>query len=358
VLVRQRIDQLIPQLRQVVAGGQEAGTLIGILEGVALGDAAQEHRREGSASSEGTGCDCFGPSELHAALTTGVTPELISVNGSSKDAQIVETAIEAGARITLDSPREYDLVVKTARRLGKRGTIRLRLRPDYKDLGEPSDFFPDLSIRTATDHYKPGIGTGEAAEIGKRALSEPSVNMTGLMVHLGRHSAQSDVWASMARTFADLVVDLSQRWGGWRPKELDIGGGFPSPRDPTSPVREPAPPLELTGGIAARTLRERLNDRGLDPTGITLEAEPGRSLFADTGIHLARVRNVKEQTDPTAWCWVETDTTEMFLADLLIEHARFTPIVANRVNDGRERAQAAVGVAADRVFLVARSRQV
>jgi diaminopimelate decarboxylase len=106
-------------------------------------------------NSEGTGCDCFGPSELHAALTTGVTPELISVNGSSKDAQIVETAIEAGARITLDSPREYDLVVKTARRLGKRATMRLRLRPDYTDLGEPSDFFPDLSIRTAADHYRP-----------------------------------------------------------------------------------------------------------------------------------------------------------------------------------------------------------
>jgi diaminopimelate decarboxylase len=284
-------------------------------------------------NSEGTGCDCFGPSELRAALTTGVSPELISVNGSSKDAQIVETAIQAGARITLDSPREYDLVVETARRLGKRATIRLRLRPDYKDLGEPSDFFPELSIRTAADHYKPGIGRGDATEIGKRALSETSVNMTGLMVHLGRHSPHSDVWASMARAFADLVADLCEGWGGWQPKELDIGGGYPSPRDPTSPVHEPAPALELTAGMAAGTLRQRLHDRGLDPAGITLEAEPGRSLFADTGIHLARVQNTKQQTEPTAWRWVETDTTEMFLADLLIEHARFRPIVANRVHE-------------------------
>ncbi len=283
-------------------------------------------------NSEGTGCDCFGPSELRAALTTGVDPRLISVNGSSKDTQIVETAIDAGARITLDSPREYDLVVETARRLGKRATIRLRLRPDYQGLAGRSDFFPELSIRAAADHYKPGIATAGAAVIGTRALAEPSVSLTGLMVHLGRHSAHPEVWETMARTFADLVADLCERWGGWRPHELDIGGGFPSPRDPTSPAHEAAPALELTAGIAASTLRERLQERGLDPKGITLEAEPGRSLFADTGIHLTRVRNIKEQTEPTEWRWIETDTTEMFLADLLIEHARFTPVVASRAN--------------------------
>jgi diaminopimelate decarboxylase len=153
------------------------------------------------------------------------------------------------------------------------------------------------------------------------------------MVHLGRHSAHSEVWATMARTFADLVAELCERWGGWRPNELDIGGGFPSPRDPTSPTHEPGPGLELTAGAAASSLRERLQERGLDPKGIILEAEPGRSLFADIGIHLTRVRNIKEQTEPTAWRWIETDTTEMFLADLLIEHARFTPIVAARVDD-------------------------
>ncbi|HEY0493037.1 MAG TPA: hypothetical protein VGD57_06185, partial [Candidatus Dormibacteraeota bacterium] len=126
---------------------------------------------------------------------------------------------------------------------------------------------------------------------------------------------------------------LCQGWGGWRPRELDIGGGFPSPRDPTSPGHEPAPPLEETAGRAARSLRERLRERGLDPNGITLEAEPGRSLFADTGIHLTRVRNIKEQAEPSRRRWIETDTTEMFLADLLIEHASFTPLAASRVRD-------------------------
>ena len=67
-------------------------------------------------------------------------------------------------------------------------------------------------------------------------------------------------------------------------------------------------------------------------TGIRLEAEPGRALYADTGIQLATVRHLKEQTAPVPMRWVETDTTEMFMADLLIEHARFEVVAASRAD--------------------------
>src|SRR6185295_10708468 len=43
-------------------------------------------------TEEGTGCDTFGPSELHAALAGRVPPALISVNGSAKDAALIEAA--------------------------------------------------------------------------------------------------------------------------------------------------------------------------------------------------------------------------------------------------------------------------
>ncbi len=71
-------------------------------------------------SEEGLGCDTFGRSELWAALACDVPPELISVNGSGKSAQLVEEAVAAGCRITLDAPRELDLAVAAARRLGRR----------------------------------------------------------------------------------------------------------------------------------------------------------------------------------------------------------------------------------------------
>ena len=61
-------------------------------------------------TEEGAGCDTFGPAELHAALSTGVPPDLISFNGSSKTEALLIRAATAGARITLDSVREVELV--------------------------------------------------------------------------------------------------------------------------------------------------------------------------------------------------------------------------------------------------------
>jgi diaminopimelate decarboxylase len=92
-------------------------------------------------TQEGTGCDTFGPGELYAAMHGGVPPELISVNGSSKDRTLLEQAVRAGARITLDSATEIGLVREVARSLGFRAKVRFRLRPRYEELEHPSDFY-------------------------------------------------------------------------------------------------------------------------------------------------------------------------------------------------------------------------
>jgi diaminopimelate decarboxylase len=45
------------------------------------------------------------------------------------------------------------------------------------------------------------------------------------------------------------------------------------------------------------------------------------------------VCNVKREREPVERTWVETDTTEMFLLDSLIEHNRWEVVVANRAED-------------------------
>jgi diaminopimelate decarboxylase len=143
----------------------------------------------------------------------------------------------------------------------------------------------------------------------------------------------------MASSFADTIGLLSAAWDGWRPREIDVGGGFASPRDPTGrattrgmerPADERSPTMEAYADAVATSLRAGLRGHGLSTDGIRLEAEPGRALLADTGIHLATVRNVKAQTRPIAQRWIELDTTEMFLPDGLIEHNRWTAVVAGR----------------------------
>ena len=82
----------------------------------------------------------------------------------------------------------------------------------------------------------------------------------------------------------------------------------------------------------AESLAEALRDHGLAHAGMLLEAEPGRAVYADAGLHLATVTNVKKQRDPDPRCWVETDTSEVFLLDTTLEHALFPVVNATRAD--------------------------
>jgi diaminopimelate decarboxylase len=295
-------------------------------------------------TSEGLGCDTFGPSELEAALRTGVEPSRISVNGTAKSEALIERAIMVGAKVTLDSVREIELVREVARRAGRRATVRFRLRPDYVELERASEFVDeDISIRAFASSYKPGIPTPDLLDAGPAALSAEELDVAGVMAHLGRHHHDPEVWRGMVRGVCATLAELSKGWHGWTPREIDLGGGFPSPRDPTGRALrrgaerpERVEPIETFAEVLTTTLRDELALAGIDARGIALEVEPGRAMYADAGIMLARVVNVKREPTRTPERWIETDTTEMFLADLMIEHDVFPILPASRM-DARER---------------------
>lgn len=305
-------------------------------------------------ADEGTGCDTFGPGELSAALRAGISPRLISVNGSVKTPALIERALTVGARITLDSAAEVAVVREVAKSLGVRAKVRFRLRPRYDGLDRLSDFYDDnTSIRVAAQQYKAGIPTEELRRIGPEALAAPELDVSGVMVHLGRHSGELDVWRGMVRSFVAVLGDLSKSWGGWEPREIDLGGGFPSRRDPTGrntrrgrlrPPDEKAPAIEDYAAVLTETLRAELLRHGMSAAGKTLEVEPGRSLFADAGIHLTTVRGVKTESAFPARTWIETDTTEMFLLDTLVEHNRWTTVVTNKADTPASRTADIVGI--------------
>lgn len=284
-------------------------------------------------NQEGAGCDTFGPGELHAALASGVPADLISVNGSSKTRALIEKAAAAGARITLDSSREVELVAA----LGKPVRVRLRVRPDA-DTGAPSDFYPEaVSLRDAFQRYKPGIPTEELESAARRLLAAPHVELTGVMMHMGRQTTDLEAWAAMVRALAKLIAHLRDATGGWQPREIDVGGGFAVPRDPfarADPQRRDAPAAPSVAGYAeaiTRALRAELANHGI-PATARLEVEPGRSLYGNAGIHLATVTNLKRQTSPLPYTWIETDTSEVFLADVNIERNRWTVVAATKAS--------------------------
>jgi diaminopimelate decarboxylase len=288
-------------------------------------------------TQEDLGCDVFGPAELHAALAGGVPPHLISVNGTGKTRALLEQAVTVGARVTLDSTREIELARAVARDLGRRAQVRFRMRPRYLGLQQRSDF-SDASVYETAQEYKPGIPSDELVVAGREAVEAPELDVLGLMSHLGRHRNDLETWRAYAASAGEMVAELVAAWGGWQPRELDLGGGYAAPRDPNTwiqggDIAKPlAPPVEKVTQALAEGLRAGIAGR-VPLAGVTLEIEPGRALHADTGIHLTRVVNLKQQREPLAWRWVETDTTEMFLLDLLVEHCTFPVVAAARLSE-------------------------
>jgi diaminopimelate decarboxylase len=292
-------------------------------------------------TQEELGCDVFGPGELEAAIRSGVEPSLVSVNGTAKDEALLERAVAFGAKVTLDSVAEIEAVRRVARRLGRRATVRFRLRPDYAALSQSSEFVEeDVPIAAFARTYKPGIPTADLLEAGREALRADELDASGVMAHLGRHHHDPEVWRGMVGAVVRTLATLSAAWDGWTPREIDLGGGFASPRDPTGRALrraagrpERGPRIEDYADAVTSALRDGLDAHGLARDGLALEVEPGRALYADTGVHLATVRNVKREAGREPERWIETDTTEMFLADLMIEHDVFPVVVASRAGD-------------------------
>lgn len=291
-------------------------------------------------TDEGTGCDVFGAGELEAALRTGTDPGRISLNGPMKDDALLERAIRSAVRITLDSVAELDRTAAVAARVGERAVVRLRFRPDLAELTRPSEMSPGAApIRDALDRYKAGIPTQDLETIDSAAIADPALDVAGIMLHLGRHSAEPSFWSAAISALLELLERLRERWHGWVPRELDIGGGFPVPRDPfgrqlpqraQAPARSPG--VDEYAAAVCTPLAAGLRDLGISPGSIQLEIEPGRSLYGDAGLHLATIGNVKRQTEPSRLTWVETDSSDSYLADVNLEYNRWTCLAAGRVD--------------------------
>jgi diaminopimelate decarboxylase len=294
-------------------------------------------------TAEGLGCDAFGAPELRAALRVGVPGERISVNGPCKDVATFAAAIEAGATVTLDGGAEFEAMREAAAAAERPARVHLRLRPDYARITAPSDFSAQGESVAQVQHaYKPGVPPEHAVGLAARIVAEPGVELTGLMVHLGRHRADLQTWGLMASAVADAVGSLVARLDGWLPRELDLGGGFPAPRDPLrrapgddGSLEPVAPPIEELAEVIATELAHGLSAAGVSPDGLVLQVEPGRSLHADTGIHLTTIRGIKHVSLSTEHTWIETDTSEQFLLDTLIEGNRWPVVVTTRADAPR-----------------------
>ena len=144
------------------------------------------------------------------------------------------------------------------------------------------------------------------------------------------------MWRTAVAQLGAILEWAAAEWDGWTPRELDIGGGFPAPRDPFGrllPQRSNAPDTSpgdrgCTPTRSAPRSGTQLERLGVEAAAVQLELEPGRALYADAGVHLATVGNVKRQREPTPLTWVETDSSDAYLPDVNLEFNRWTCLAA------------------------------
>jgi len=327
---------------------------------------------------EGCGCDTYSEGELEVALQSGFEREYISVNGCPKTEEHIRRTVETGARLTLDSVEDVTLLERVLEAdPDARAQVRIRIRATIDSFIEPSHFVAEGPVPTdiAALGYKSGLSLGEVMSYLPRIADHPRIEIMGFHQHHGRHHRIARYWEAQMRAYARDIAKVCEALGGYRPREIDIGGGFASPRDPFNAatdyrapmlfrwlnrvsrilyafgpatrykwmarfidavVSEPneimAPKTEEYAAAAAGTLRAELKRHGIDPGGIMLQIEPGRSLFGNCGIHLATVQAIKQFNQPIRWKVVATDTTEFWFTAGRYEHHLHAFLVANNAD--------------------------
>lgn len=288
-------------------------------------------------SEEGAGCDVFGPGEYSGALRAGVPPAMISLNGSIKSQALVDQAVALGSRIVLDSIRDLERCEQAAEKAGKPAQVMLRLKPYLSGLDNPSDFLPNHTIRELTQTIKYGIPTSEVMAMLPSLRANRQIELTGVHIHMGRHSKDLNVWRALVQAYVGLIKRISQALDGWLPSEVDFGGGIAALNDRETRVAVTdyaTPSWSSYAEVLTGSFRDAMDAVSLPTAGITIEVEPGRALHNETGIHLSTVHNLKQENEEIVRCWVEVDTSEVFLGvvGLPSETPPFDFVVANRLD--------------------------
>jgi len=332
-------------------------------------------------ADEGCGADTYSAGELSATLEAGFDPNFISVNGVPKEPEHVRRTVEAGARLTIDSIEEVDALEMAVKELGKTAKVRLRLSPVLSGFTQHTEFASEGLVPTdiVAQVYKGGLCYEQIVPVARRIMAMEGVELVGFHEHHGRHHASTRYWREQMKAYAAEIARVCDFLGGYRPSEIDIGGGFATRRDPfgatidyaaplqlglfygLSKLLEPfgperrykvlsrlldkfmvgapkqvrAPSIEEYAEACTSTLCSELRARGIDPTGIMLQLEPGRGLHADAGIHLSTVRAKKKRPGPIPWNLVMLDTTEFWFTGGRTEHHLHDYRVANKANAPR-----------------------
>lgn len=277
--------------------------------------------------------------ELWKALKAGFGGEQIIFNGTSKEVWELELAIEnAIYAIQVDSLYELSLIEETAKRLGKRANVSLRLVPEIES-------HTHSGLQTALLTSKFGMMPDEAYAAFRQYKDSPHVAMNGVHLHVGSQNPDPQVYT---QAFVSLFESLKTIFEetGTRLTHLNLGGGFPvdylrdgdtsfpdEQQEMLSANFEPADAIRAAWNSVTKAASDANASRLLDE--LTILIEPGRSIIADTTVCLSTVRNAKQRPTTNGYTdnWLLTDAGFNILLSMETYKWYYHLISATRPNE-------------------------
>lgn len=225
---------------------------------------------------EGLSLDVCSEGELAVARSVGFPAERILLHGNGKTPHELAEALAYGVgRIVVDSAGE----VARLAALTRHQKVLVRVTPGI-------DAHVHKAVTTGTEDQKFGLSlaSGAAADVVRRVLRQPTLELAGLHCHLGSQITDLDGFETAARR---LVAFMAQ-YGGF--DELNLGGGH------AVPYVEGERGLDVAAFAdrVVRTVEEASADHGVPAPRITVE--PGRAIVGPAGVTLYHVIAVKHGT--------------------------------------------------------------
>lgn len=252
----------------------------------------------------GCGMDVVSLGELERAFAAGVSMDRIVFAGVGKGEQEIRAALSPEHSLMRDfatsnaidstlterlakrgpvscfnaeSEQELEVIARVAEELGVTARAALRVNPDV-------DAYTHAYTTTGKADNKFGVTIDRAIALfdrfGSRSRTARHLVLDGLHVHLGSPIYTTEPYVAAIQKL--LVLEQELRSRGHAVRSLDIGGGF------AADYETGKTPAYGTYASAIVPLLLPLVERG-----VQIVMEPGRTIVANAGVLLTRVRYTK-----------------------------------------------------------------
>ena len=275
------------------------------------------------ANQENIGVDVVSGGELYTALQAGFPAERIYMHGNNKLDYELEEALDAGIGcIVADAYSEIDKIDVLAKKRGIQQKILVRINPGV-------EAHTHAFVQTATTDSKFGfsIADGTAERITSYAMQKENVLLEGYHCHIGSQIFEKQSFVLAVEKCMDFAAQMKEKLG-FALKTLNLGGGFGIWYTDEDRKITPEGYAEYLESLIA-AVKNKAQEKGMSLPYLLIE--PGRSVIGEAGLTLYTVGAIKEI--PGVKKYVAVDGGMFDNPRYALYEAKYTPVLANRVND-------------------------